>query len=96
MCMWYPARNEGARQLGVPLNDETFASMQQVEVDFWREFMKIGELEIKRAETAGQIIPYEPSPAFVAMYRRGIKDYQGGQYCQVQQLSDLFNFGQTS
>ena len=44
-------------------------------------------------KSCGFLTPYIPTPSLYAKYRRAIKEFDGGKYCPVKQLEELFAFG---
>lgn len=92
MCLCHPPSGRGPVQLGIPLNEDTYADMKHSEVLFWEAFLKQATIEKDQAEDAAQAIPYQPSGTLLEMFRRAIGEFKGEQYCQVQQLKDFFDF----
>jgi hypothetical protein len=79
-------------QLGVPLDEEVLSTMPAEERSFWENFLVQARQEVADSENAGFIRPLVPSQSLLASYRRGLIEYDGAQYCQVQQLARIFVF----
>lgn len=81
--------------IGEPLSNEVLAAMGAEERSFWNSFLQLAKdtLDAKEAERR---MPGEkiPAPAELArLYHEAIEKHDGGKYCQVRQLEQIFDFG---
>ena len=79
-------------QKGIPLNPETLAEMKTKERAFWEGFLRDAEVALVNAERKGREPPYIPPDSLKGKFLTAIKQYKGGQYCQVQHLRRIFSF----
>lgn len=79
-------------QIGVPLNEEIFSEMTEEERNFWVDFLGHARRVIDEKEREGKQKPFMPPPDLVQKYQKALADYNGGQYCPVRQLPQIFAF----
>lgn len=78
---------------GIPLSPDTLAGLPEEERAFWKKFLPLAMKEFKKAEKNPEInAPYEPSAKLKAMYHQALEKYAAEKYCQIQQLTPLFNW----
>lgn len=86
--------HEGVVPRGIPLNQTTLSRMSKEERDFWLDFLEEAArmVEIFAYDGGTRNKPWEPPESLRAKYQEAISKYNGKQYCQVNQLSELFRF----
>ena len=83
-----------AMQRGVPLNDTTFSTMSKEEYEFWIDFLEQAQKVINDKEKKKESMPYKPPKSLREKYLKALAEYNGEQYCQIQQLKEIFAFGE--
>lgn len=77
-------------QQGVPLNEATLSAMPKTEREFWKSFLREASETLEKQKCiVGLAIPTD---SLRLKYLTALKDYNGQQYCQMQQLSNLFKW----
>jgi hypothetical protein len=85
-------RSLNSMQRGLPLDDKRLGSMDKTEHAFWIDFLEETKQAVAAMRDAGSKLPYTPSDSLKAKYLHAIIEYNGEQYCQVQQIKELFGF----
>lgn len=86
--------HRGAVPHGIPLNQTTLSRMSEEERDFWMDFLEEAARIVKVFAYDGgtRNRPWDPPESLRAKYWKAVAEYDGMQYCQVNQLSELFRF----
>ncbi len=80
------------QQLGIPLNEYTFASMTPAEEKFWHNFLAEAKMVITKYNEEGRKRPFTPPASLTEKYFEAIEKYHGYRYCQIHHLEKIFNF----
>jgi hypothetical protein len=89
MCM---TLRRSCMQKGVGMTNEVFAAMPAEERDFWHDFLQEAQRVIAYRKEAGEKKPFAPTESLCVKYQTAIDTYDGEQYCQVQQIREMFSF----
>jgi hypothetical protein len=82
----------GGVQIGAPLDQATFDAMSQEEQGFWKRLDVRAKAIIAEKEAAGEERPFAPPQDLVQMHQEALDKYDGGKYCHVRQLEQIFTF----
>lgn len=77
-------------QKGVPLNEMTLSEMSKEERKFWEDFLEEAKQIIDKKEAKDGTKPFRPPLSLKRKYREAITKYDGGKYCQIRQLQEIF------
>ncbi len=77
-------------QQGTPMTQETFAAMAAEERAFWHDFLGGAKALVEELRERGEEPPFTPTESIRRKYDEAIAKYDGGHYCQMSQVKELF------
>lgn len=75
----------------IPLNEPTLAAMPKAEREFWESFLAKVNDAISDELEKDTPLPYEFTPELFAEFKQAVTVYHGDQYCQINQIREMFN-----
>lgn len=75
----------------IPLNEETLQKMTPNERAFWENFLYRVDRCVRNEVRAGASRPYRFPETLRELLSIAVKLYDGNQYCQVNQIREVFD-----
>jgi hypothetical protein len=77
------------KQLGKPLTEEVLDAMPEEEKQFWYSFLEGVSILQKQLLASGAAMRL--TEELRVQYQRALDEFQGAQYCQIQQIKQIFH-----
>ncbi|MDP3882875.1 MAG: hypothetical protein Q8Q48_02360 [Candidatus Staskawiczbacteria bacterium] len=74
------------------MEPDVFDAMSQEEQDFWKRLDVLAKAVIVEKDAAGEERPFTPPQDLVQMHQEALDKYDGGKYCHVRRLEQIFKF----